>query len=147
MASNQIQFRPDDKLMAFLEARAGRPFAPSPGLAAEKALEYYVLILERSRPAFAENEAMLIADALNGIILEPQTVQLLWANVDDAIQMDHLDQKWHVDGAALVARLRALSYAEVVALADAVSLAWNAPEYHIANMEERLRKVGLVHER
>ena len=38
-------------------------------------------------------EALLIADALNGILMNVTTVLLFWAQIQDAITLEHLDKK------------------------------------------------------
>ncbi|MDE1904938.1 MAG: hypothetical protein KGH75_00625 [Rhodospirillales bacterium] len=110
-------------------------------MVARRDMERYYALLARTCPTFALNEACLIMDVMNGCIVTPETMQLLWANVDDAIRLDALDHKWNIDGAALVARLRALPYAECVALVDAVERAWLLED---GTPEERVRAVGLV---
>ena len=142
--TNLIKFRADKQLTPQLQERAGETFVPSPDLVAQRDLERYYLMLKFALPTFSMAEAMLIVDAMNGIILEPMTIQLLWANVADAIELDGLDQKWHVDGKSLIQRLRGLSRVEHMALFDAIERAWNSATYRIDSMEERVRKVGLV---
>jgi len=151
MASPRIQFRPGEGLAnKLIERTQLSPDTPDGARdvflaeAVRQTLEDYYNLLERSVPTFEMKEAMLIMDALNGIILMSQVPHLLWAEVSDAIQMDGLDKKWDVDGEALVKRLRGMTAFEQWAIADAVSRAWNAPTYRIDNMEERIRKVGLV---
>jgi hypothetical protein len=71
-------------------------------------------------------EACLIADALNGILFEPATAQLLWANIAEAISVDGLDTKWGVDGKALVERLRTADHLTCFAIIDAAERFWQA---------------------
>lgn len=69
-------------------------------------------------------EACLIADALNGTLMDADSASTLWAEVDDAIRMDGLDAKWGVDGQALVKKLRGLDRTACLAIADAVERFW-----------------------
>ena len=60
------------------------------------------------------DEACLITDALNGSLMTADTAHLLWASIEDAIKYERLDEKWNVNGKALVQkhllfRLRELS--------------------------------------
>lgn len=43
------------------------------------------------------NEASLIVEALNGVLIEPSTVKYLSSEIKDAVQMRGLNQKWKVD--------------------------------------------------
>ena len=90
-----------------------------------------------------EAEASLIVDAMNGTLAEPHTVMLLWAQVEDACRLNHLDRKWTVDCAALVAKLRGLSYTQTLAVVDAAERFWNQVEQW-QSAGAGLRAVGLV---
>lgn len=86
----------------------------------------YLEILRRtSLPEFSEAEWNLLRDALNGVLHEPAAnVRGVWMGVQDAIELDGLDAKWDVDGAALIKKLRDLSYTHEVALAEAIEEWW-----------------------
>ncbi len=71
-------------------------------------------------------ESMLITDALNGVIVMPETAeQQLWLEVEDAIAHRQLDQKWNVDGAALVEKLKKLSHDAAIEIVDNVNKFWS----------------------
>lgn len=70
-------------------------------------------------------EACLIVDALNGILIDAATAHLLWANIEDAIKLDGLTEKWGVDGKELIDKLRGLSAMPCMALADAAERFWS----------------------
>ena len=72
---------------------------------------------------FSAGELALIADSSNGTRWDAYSVPLLYANVEDGLD-DGLAEKWEVEGAALVAKLRALSYIEAAAIVDAVERWW-----------------------
>jgi hypothetical protein len=86
----------------------------------------YGEVVRRSMPSLSQNEWMLIFDSLNGVILSDsaQSVAGLWGGIEDSIRLDGLDEKWQVNGPALVDRLRALSYPEQVAIADTAERFW-----------------------
>lgn len=95
-----------------------------------RSLERYLSIVNRSKvemsKQFTDKECGLILDACNGIAFyDTVNIQLMPASVDDAIEMDGLDQKWGVDGKGLMHKLNALGYAERVAMVDAIQLWWN----------------------
>lgn len=91
-------------------------------------LERLYALYRRSlaRISLTKNEALLIADALNGALFDNTTVFYFWASIEDAIKLEGLDKKWQVDGKKLVDKLRSLSDAETLALVDAVERFWQA---------------------
>jgi hypothetical protein len=109
-------------------------------------LTRYYFLLPRALPTFSDAEASLIVDALNGTIFHPETIGLLWAEIDEAVRNAGLAEKWRVDGAALVSRLRDLSFVEALAIVDAVERFWRGPYRQEGPMRERLLAVGLVKE-
>ncbi len=121
-----IQFRAGD-LAGPLAARQDDPGA-SLGRVAHQCIERYLALLaaELRRVDLSEAEAMLLLDRLNGVLHEtPESIPtMLWAGVDDSIARDGLDRTWGVDGPALVAKLRALSPVQAVAVVDACERYW-----------------------
>lgn len=78
------------------------------------------------RQQFSDNELGLILDACNGIaFMDRVSVSLLPAGIEDAIQLDWLDRKWKVDGAALLEKLNTTTFAERMVLVDAIQVWWN----------------------
>lgn len=132
MASPQIQFRAIGNLEHALNERkeVGCPTSEI----ARRDLERYYYLLRASLPTFTVEDAFTLVNALNGHLSQPETAHLLWAEVEDS----------ELGNEQLVARLRTLSRFECMAIIDAVERAWNSETYHIDNMEERVRKVGLV---
>lgn len=123
----RIAFRVQPELMDQAEARAGTGIVGSASEAARRDLERYYLLLERELAlvALSEAEWNLLRDASNGVIWEPwSAATMLWANTEDAIRLDGLDEKWSVDGEALVRKLRNLSAGAVWAVIDAVERWW-----------------------
>lgn len=72
-------------------------------------------------------EAQLIIDALNGSIFDAQSAPMLWANIEDACKLDGIDDKWGVDGPALVEKLHGLSAFHCMALIDGSERFWSLP--------------------
>lgn len=103
-------------------------------------LERYYTLLQRviKRVRLSVEEACLIVDALNGILIDANTVQLLWANVADAISLDRLDQKWGIDGQFLIEKLRGLNELQAMALVDAAERFWEKPE---GDIRERVAQI------
>jgi hypothetical protein len=98
--------------------------------AIQEIIEKYAVLMANIkptlRPRFEANECALILDSLNGVWLRDDVnIRLLVANIEDAISMDQLDQKWMIDGPQLLAKLQQLSVAELYATADAVVIWWN----------------------
>ena len=83
-------------------------------------------------------EACLIADSLNGSMMDANTAQVLWAGIADSIRLDGLAEKWDVDGPALVEKMQGLSALQAMALVDAAERFW---EMENVPLEEGVRKV------
>ncbi|MCL2450292.1 MAG: hypothetical protein FWD17_15200 [Polyangiaceae bacterium] len=61
------------------------------------------------RLALTPNEARCILDACNGLYLHEGLLgQHLRHEVQDAVRLNHLDDKWQVNGRSLIERLREL---------------------------------------
>ncbi len=89
------------------------------------------------------NEALLIVDALNGILVEPTLAeQLVWQEVEEAIVQDKLDAKWQVDGADLVRRLKKLEHEPALDLLQRIDQFWSS--HYVSDGRKRVRAVGLV---
>lgn len=85
----------------------------------------YYEIVRRSRIDLPPPELDAIRDALNGWLAEPAATIAGGPalEVEDALP-DGLAERHGIDGPALVAKLRALTYAQEVALVDAVEQYW-----------------------
>lgn len=70
------------------------------------------------------DEACLITDALNSSLMTADTAHLLWASIEDAMKYEGLQEKWGVDGKALVEKLRSLNEIQSMAIIDAVERFW-----------------------
>jgi hypothetical protein len=140
-----IQFWPRGGLRGALEARSRDDSRAALSSTAQRDAERYYHCLRKTLETveLTEPEASLLCDAINGILMEPHTMPLLWANVDDAVRFGGLDRKWHVDGPALVERLRSLSYAQALAVVDAVERWWSGP-FQQPDRTASLREVGLI---
>lgn len=120
--------------------------AGSSAIAARDLIRYYAL-LDRSladvRKRLTEGEALLLCDILNGTLLDENSVRYLWHEVADALDSNpSLEQKWSVAGHGLVDKLQQFSYAELLALGDAVERFWIvAPG---SDIHDTVRQVGLV---
>lgn len=90
------------------------------------------------------DEACLIVDVLNGSLMDANTACLLWASVEDGIRLDGLAEKWGVDGAKLVEKLRGLNDIQALALVDAGERFWQARGE--GEMKERVREMFGIRE-
>lgn len=104
------------------------------------AADRYLSTLKRHQPQLTAAEWMLIFDAQNGVIQDDsaETLTLLWAGIEDAIQMEGLAEKWAVDGQALINKIKALDYAGMVVLADAAERFWRRFTHRAVDIEEAL---------
>lgn len=134
-----VQFRPGELEPELKKRSDGRGL----GSVAARDLERYYETLRRSMPPLSRSEAMALVDITNGTIWDPFTISLLWAEVDDA---EGLGKKWGLDQAAFVQKLRALTYAQAVAVVDGIERFWGSGEGHytITETDEALAASGLV---
>lgn len=96
----------------------------------EDALRFATLAL------YEANEALCAED--------PRVADAAHSTPSHTIECDQLDAKWNVDGPSLVAKLRALTTAQCLALADAAARFWGQPEQ---DTDASLHDVGLLHPR
>lgn len=135
-----VQFRSGELLQRLQErAQDGQGL----GLVASRDLgRYYALVddaLPRLRETLSRDEACAVMDACNGLYMDDGVgARFLWAEVADS---DGLDEKWGIDQNALVGKLRGLSLAATMTLADAIGRFWTRPEMET---DEGLRRVGLL---
>lgn len=88
------------------------------------------------RTGLTIDEACLITDALNGSLMTADTAHLLWASIEDAIKYEGLQEKWGVDGKALVEKLRcSLNEIQTMAVIDAAERFWNNEKYRDQDMK------------
>lgn len=121
-----MSFRP--QIMAEIERRSEVEHGNVSGVA-NKALDRYFALLARARAELrsqlSDNECALILDATNGTMFSDTfSLSHLWAEIADAVSLDGLDQKWEVDGDALVAKIQASGMIGQAALIDASERWW-----------------------
>lgn len=86
-------------------------------------------------------EACLIADALNGTIHDSRTALMFSFGVEDAIDLDGLDEKWGVDGKALMDKLSTLDEIGCMAVVDAAERYWHNEKYRKMDVREGVKEV------
>lgn len=98
---------------------------------AERDLDRYQALMVQGRATLREKfvvkELAALVDVFNGHwFAQPSAIagEALVAEVEDAIHLNGLDQKWELSGPALLYTLRGLSALEAMALADAVERWW-----------------------
>ncbi|MBU1248825.1 MAG: type II toxin-antitoxin system ParD family antitoxin [Proteobacteria bacterium] len=86
------------------------------------------LLYKHAMPNLSEAEWNLIFDCCNGSVLEPaeNAVWGLVLNVEDSIVLDGTDEKWEVDGPALITKLKALDRTGILAIVDKAERFWAA---------------------
>lgn len=113
-------------------------------------LERYYELLDRAlkQVKLTKREACLITDVLNGHLAVAVSAKLLWAEVEDAIELDGVDKKWEVDGKKLVEKLKGLNELQGMALIDAAERFWSDSEKSgiEGDLEEIIAKYFYVEE-
>lgn len=115
-----------------LDARVGR-LSRSERLS-QDLTRYWDLLgagLAQARKKLTKPEASLILDVQNGTYVDDGPAFARWVigdslafQISDAISLDGLDQKWGVDGPALLEKVRGLGHAETLALLDWAARYW-----------------------
>jgi hypothetical protein len=115
--TNYVGFRASEEMLGFLRARQEE--GEGLGAVARRQLEFYQALLARGLQEIralelSREEALRILEALNGILITPETTPLLWAEVAQRLG----------DEDPTVKKVRSLSPAGIWALADAASRFW-----------------------
>ncbi len=100
----------------------------------------YQETVRRSMPRFSLGEWCLIFDSLNGYFARPASTAVggIAINVSDGVELDRLDEKWDVDGRALVEKLRSMSWPQLLAILDASERWWAATNENTATVDESI---------
>lgn len=133
-----ISFRSGDLLEPIL-IRATE--ASGLGVTAKRDLgRYYALIGEAKRTlSLSRNELCATMDACNGLhLVDDIRWRYLWADVADT---PDLGDKWGIDRDALVAKLRAMTPLQLIALADAIEIFWAHTQ---SDTDDALRIAGVL---
>lgn len=120
----------DPRILEEIDRRVEHAGEGSRSAVISRHLERYFSLLARARrelrQMLSDAEAMLICDVLNGVaFFDTFGIYLVEHEVADGIALDRLDQKWGIDGPALVEKMRNMGDAQEVALVDSVTLWWN----------------------
>ncbi len=120
----QLNFRPDEELLAQLELRDD-PARGGMAAAAKRSLSRYFDLIDREREkltgVFTPAEISLVVDICNGTLFEPFIPGAVAADVEDA---EDAYEKWHVSRSAILEKLRALTPLQEAALIDAIERFW-----------------------
>ena len=85
----------------------------------------YKRTLEDLKGRFSREELLLMIDVNNGLWLTPRIAgQHMDAQVSDGIALDHLDEKWEIDGDALNKKVADLSIFEAACLEIWIMAFW-----------------------
>ena len=134
-----VTVRPD--IVKEVDARVGEAGARSAVVARDLDRLYALYRRELASTPLSVEEACLLADVLNGTEMnQPLAVWSLWLEVSDGCTLDHLDEKWGVDGPAFVERLKAMSGGQLLALVDAAERFWAGP-YSKGDVREMVKQV------
>lgn len=123
MATPVTSFRPAPVVQAAV-ANNGGGRGMSHRLA-QIADRYQEILRRAAPPALSDGEMNALRDACNGTLHEPAALirGSLWIGIEDSLP-DGLAEKWQIDGAALVEKLRGLTYPQEVALVEQIEAYW-----------------------
>ncbi len=116
---------------------AGRSISGTVNTVADR----YQETVRRSMPRLSLGEWCLIFDSLNGYFASPASTAVggIALNVSDAVELDRLDEKWDVDGRALVDKLRAMSWPQLLSILDASERWWIENDGKSTDIDESVR--------
>lgn len=108
------------------EALESQPAEPPLDARIQEMCDRYAEIIRREQALlsrrFSDNELRLVADVLRSTRFETaESCRGLWLAVESRILHEELDQRYEVDGDALLQRLKDLGYTQEVALIEALS--------------------------
>jgi predicted SAM-dependent methyltransferase len=105
-------------------------------------------MLREATPPLTVAEWSAICDVLNGAHLladaGSDSVRFMWAEISDADRLNGLGAKWCIDAQDLAARLREMSYATQVAVAEVATHFWASEQLNELATEDLLRESGAV---
>jgi len=128
-SKNQLRIRAGTALDAALTASGGWE---QPTLRVNSIVGRFLAMVEAARPGLSKGEWCALCDANNGygLIEEMHAFEegggslywkTLWMNVEDT---PGIGEKWGIDAAALIARLKSMSEVEQIAVAETVQRFW-----------------------
>jgi hypothetical protein len=95
----------------------------------------YRYTLNALKGRFSRGELMLMIDVCNGLWLTPRMAgQHMDAQVSDGIALDHLDERWEINGQELNKKIGGLTIFETACLEIWVQAFWKQDEH--SNLEE-----------
>lgn len=147
----RVVFRAPEEIMAEIEERqdaltaalGGGGDTPLGSTARRDLERYYQVVRDELRQLPLERgEVLLILDAMNGAIVDLTAMyrSALVLGVQDHIRLNAADQKWGVDGGALMAKLSTMSPGMLMALCDLAERFWSRPD---EDTDELMREFGV----
>ncbi len=132
MKTQRLSITMPPSTLAHVEARQANPQdeqSTDRSATIAKSLDRYFYALNSARrdlrERFSAGEQGLLIDVANGALFaSPCAIGFLEHEVAAAL-IDGAAERWHVDGPALMKKLKALSYVEKLAIVDAAERWWN----------------------
>lgn len=117
----------------------------NPSDAAKTAMTWHFILLKRAmrQTAFTIEEAQALLEALRGVDLNEEMLDLVWARVDQTVRRLGLDAKIGFDRETLLRKVYALNDTQTYAVVDAVARYWRNHDPAVDEIDG-LRAVGLV---
>lgn len=131
-------FMPDHPIET---TRAGFVEALEHIIASSKAI--HIRSMVKLKGMFSQAELSLIIDVMNGTRLSPAMPgETLRGNVPDGIALDRLDEKWEIDGQALVEKITGLGIAEAATLELWANGFWYGNHDELPDMDDYIKKLA-----
>jgi hypothetical protein len=143
--ANLIQFRAGKDLLAELVKRTDDTLTASE-VAERDLIRWYGAARRSSRGLFSENEVLAMLDAISGLHVRAAEADELDRWVAAALLIEHIDQKWRINGLALVSRLTGMLAVQRLAVLDALEqiMSTDGGQPQPLALTEKIRESGLV---
>lgn len=104
-------------------------------------------IVSAETPTLALAEWQMICDMLNSTIIDTDhrdtdPARFLWSDIAESGKLDGLAEKWEINTESLSQRVRAMSYAQTVAILEVVAKFWRSPKLNDMEMTNLLNECG-----
>jgi hypothetical protein len=144
--ANLIQFRADKALLSHLVHRTNETFTTASQVGERDLLRWYAAASKSIEGLFSETEVLAMLGALATWQIKPDQADEIHRQVAAAIHIDHIDERWQIDGSALVSKLAAMPPVLRLAVLDALEQIRGERAGHVqrVDLSDRIRASGLI---
>lgn len=119
----------------------------SASAAIARACDRYLFLVKACRPALAYEEWMAVIDCLNGYASQENVNQYVYAltfNLSDSFNLDAINEKWKIDGQALLDKVQNMTSCEKLSIVDVADQFWSNDWKNAKDYRDVLNQIGVV---